>query len=184
MDNEQTELTTQNHAGESAHEPVKEEVQPIEKEEEWKAPASKEDYERALKSASSKGKYDLLKELGISSVDDFKSKQNTYDEAIKSRDELNKKIEELSQSTSQLNDKLLISETGVMDDYKEDFLTLVKSKAATTGKDYNEVAADILLKNPTWKKGNDSVQIGTEKSEIKEVSLESKLNKKFPWIHD
>ena len=147
-------------------------------ENEWIAP-TQEEYNKAIQSASSKAKYALLQELGIKSVDEFKTKANTYEEAIKETESLKKANSDYANQINGLKEEMLISQLGVSEDYKEDFLTLAKAKV-TESKDFTTAAKEVLDKNPNWRNLQEPIKMGTEKSEQKQIH--NSLSKKYSWI--
>lgn len=176
MENEQThnESTILTPANPVVPGSVKESVQDAEVKSEWSAPSSKEEYEKALQSERSKAKNDILKTLGINDVNDYKAKVSTYDAAIKKESDLEKTLGEYKE-------KVLLFSNNVSEEYKDDFLTLVKAKAKSEN-DYDTVAKDILQRNPIWNSTNNSVQIGNDKSESKAKVGVYKHNPAFTWL--
>jgi len=141
-------------------------------ENEWKAP-TKEEYEKALKSSASKAKFQILQELNVKSVDDFKAKSQTIENSLKELDDIKKE-------NNRLKEDLLIKELNISDDYRDDFLTLAKAKATDT-QDLKSVATEILNKNPAWVKNSEPIKIGNEKSDIKHGE-QSFLSNKYKWL--
>ena len=187
MDNEQATVASaqetaseQNSATTDENKPVEQE-KPVNKPAEqtwktplWKAP-TKEEYDKTIQSTASKAKYDILQELGITSVNDFKTKSDSVNKALSETSALKTENEHLKED-------LICKDLQVDDAYKDDLLTLVKAKT-TDSKDFKTVAEEVLNKNPNWKVARPSVKIGIEKSEKNDTStVESRLAEKYDWL--
>lgn len=141
---------------------------------------SKEDYEKAIKSAASKAKYDILKELGINSVKEFQELKSTYENTITEKKTLEKSINDLNKKNTNLEEDLLLTKLGVSEEYKKDILTLAKSKV-DEGHNLETVSKELLEKYPQWRNAKETIKMGTEKSDAApEVS--STLTARFPWL--
>lgn len=188
MDNEQATVASaqetaseQNSATTDENKPVEQEkpveAKPVEQSWEtplWKAP-TKDEYDKSLQSAASKAKYDILKELGINSVNEFKTKSDDASKALSD-------VATLKAENENLKEDLICKELQVDDSYKDDLITLVKAKT-TDSKDFKAAAQEVLNKNPNWSSAKSTVKIGTEKSEKIETSaVESKLADKYSWL--
>lgn len=142
---------------------------------------TKEQYERALQSASSKAKYNILKELGINSVDAFKAEKSKYDELIKTSSDRESEIATLKSENDKLKTDIMLNELGVDEAYKDDLLVLARART-TDNTDLKSAAQEVLSKNPNWKAHKEPVNLGTERSELKDTTQESSLYKKYPWL--
>lgn len=141
----------------------------------FKTFATQEDYDKAIKSEASKQKLEWMREVGVQSVDEFKTTKSKYDEATKNYDQVVKERNDLS-------DKLLVRELDVGDEYANDLLTLAKSKVSPD-KDLKAAASEILDKNPGWKVSRaQSIKIGTEKASPAPVQTDDKLSARYPWL--
>jgi len=141
------------------------------------------DLEKMLQSERSKAKYDILQEMGVHSVNEFKALKNTYDGAIKNQEMLQTELDEAHTANNRLQEELVVSKANIADDFKDDFLTLVKSKK-TDANTYDDVVNEIIQRNPTWTKNAASVKIGTEKGvdDASTSTQKSDLSKKYPWL--
>lgn len=151
---------------------------------------TQEDYNKNIQSAKSTAKFEIMKELGISSVKEFKTQ---YDATLKTNDTLKNEIESLRSQIENLTAENMVykdrektqkeneffGKFDVDEKYLEDFKTLVKTKASDES-EYDKVATSILEKNSNWLKGGD-LNIGTDKSEKEETRIPESL-KKYPWI--
>lgn len=144
---------------------------------------SKEDYDKAIKSASSKAKYDILKELGITSVKEFQDLRSTYENAISSKASLEESISNLNKEKSKLQEDLMLSKLGVSEEYSNDLLTLAKSKVDESHT-LEQVSKELLERYPQWRSSREIIKMGTEKSDnrAKEPDVESDLLKRYPWL--
>lgn len=112
---------------------------------------SEEDMSKAIQSATSKGKGDILKELGIGSVKEFKEMKKTYETAVNEKANLETQLESLT-------NKLICKNLNVKDDVSEDFIDLAKKrvKDGTTFEDAAKAVAELypnmLVNNTTYEK--------------------------------
>lgn len=176
MDNEQVIDTTIQETSVEDSTTVNEESSKLEPE-----TYSKEDYEKAIKSASSKAKYDILKELGINSVKEFQELKSTYETAINEKSTLEKSITDLNKKNTTLEEDLLLTKLGVSEEYKKDILTLAKSKVDESH-NLETVSKELLEKYPQWRNVKETIKMGTEKSEDITPEVSSTLTARFPWL--
>lgn len=144
---------------------------------------TEEEYKRTLQSERSKAKNELLKELGITSVDDYKQKVSKYDEAISNRETLEQELETSKSNNSKLEKELVLSRLNVNDESKNDFITLVESNKGD--KSFEETAKEILERYPNFKKQTiASIKVGTEKAEVKNDTkkISDALTAQYPWL--
>lgn len=143
---------------------------------------SKADYDKAIKSAASKAKYDILKELGINSVKEFQELKNTYETAITEKGNLEKTLTDLNKKTTSLEEDLILTKLGVSEEYKQDMLTLAKSKVDESH-NLETVSKELLEKYPLWKNTKETIKMGTEKTDRpNEPEVNSALLAKYPWL--
>ena len=142
---------------------------------------SKEDYDKAIQSAKSKAKYDILKELGINSVKEFQELKSTYENAINEKKTLEKSLTDMNKKNTTLEEDLLLTKLGVSEEYKKDVLTLAKSKVDESH-NLETVSKDLLEKYPQWRNVKETVRMGTEKSEDVTPEVSSTLTARFPWL--
>lgn len=142
---------------------------------------SKEDYDKAIQSAKSKAKYDILKELGINSVKEFQELKSTYENTINEKKTLEKSLADMNKKNTTLEEDLLLTKLGVSEEYKKDVLTLAKSKVDESH-NLETVSKDLLEKYPQWKNVKETVRMGTEKSEDVTPEVSSTLTARFPWL--
>lgn len=143
---------------------------------------SKADYDKAVKSAASKAKFDILKELGINSVKEFQELKSTYETAINEKSTLEKSITDLNKKNTTLEEDLLLTKLGVSEEYKKDILTLAKSKV-DEGHNLETVSKELLEKYPQWRNVKETIKMGTEKSDFEnKPEVSSELLKKYSWL--
>lgn len=144
---------------------------------------SAEDYKKGMQSAASKAKFEILKELGIASVKEFRDLKTTYENSISNMKTIEENLNNVNKKNNELQEELILSKLGVSDEYKNDLLTLAKSKVSEEH-GLEEVSKELLNKYPQWLRSNEKVKIGTEKSEIeKKTSKYSNYeNQKWPWL--
>lgn len=149
-----------------------------EKGDEYIAP-SKEQYEKAMQSERSKAKYSILKDLGITSVDQFKAEKAKLDDELKAAESKKAEYDALANENQRLKEDIMLRDLGVDESRKADLLILAKSNAVD-GKDLKTAAQEILERNPNWKTQK-PISMGTERSE-QQGAAESKLAERYPWL--
>lgn len=130
LDSEQTVVTTPENTTDNQvqeNNTVENKVEEVEQKP-FKVFDTEEALNKELQSARSKAKYELLQELGIANVDEFKSLKSTYDSAIKDKEELLAKYKELEDIHNKAKQDYELDKIGVKIDKKEDFLLLAKSR--------------------------------------------------------
>ena len=137
---------------------------------------SQEEYDKAIKSAASKAKGDILKELGITSVKDFAILKESYEKSISDTEALRKTNEELS-------NKLVLKSLNVRDDNADDFISLA-SKRITDGKGFEQAAKEVAEAYPNMLNSPNMPKIGTEKaeSEPKKEMYSARMLEKYPFL--
>jgi hypothetical protein len=143
---------------------------------------TEEEYAKAIQSASSKAKFDWLKENNLSTVEEYKSKTAAAEAAIAEKEALTKKALDLSGELEQLKESNVLLKNGVSDQYKDDLLILAKAKVSDKV-DLDSAVKEILDKNPTWKNASPA-KIGTPTTEApkpKDTILDVAAAK-YPWL--
>lgn len=155
-------------------------VEDVKQETETPITYSQEELDKAVKSASSRAKNDIMKELGITSVKDFSILKESYEKAIK-------ETEELKTTNETLSNKLVLKGLDVNDDCADDFISLTKKRVTET-KDFSTAAKEVAQLYPTMLKTSSVVetrkQFGNEKSETKskDQGISEKLLEKYPHL--
>lgn len=147
---------------------------------------SEEEYKKAIQSAKSKAKFELLQELEIKNVEEFHNLKNKYNSAIESYDSLKTELDNANQRYEELEQTIKLKSLGVADEYKDYFLTLMKAQLRNP-EDFDVVGEAILNRNPSWRVNAPAVKMGVEKSESKDTVKESSgvskdIKRKYPWI--
>ena len=159
------ETTIETGVAKELAEPVaQEEVKPtlyksFKSEEEWN------DYNDKLRN---RYQTQLLNELDVKSVAEIKSLKDDYGAKSKSILDLTSTIAELTANLEEVKTNEKIAKLNISDNHKEEFLTLVQAKT-NADEDFNAVATKILANNPNWVVGSAKPNIGTAKSESKNV---------------
>ena len=140
---------------------------------------TQEEYDKAIKSSSGKAKNEILKELGISSVKDFATLKQSYEEAIKS-------TEELSSANDALKKKLVLKDLNIRDDVSDDFISLA-NKRITDDKTFEDAAKEVAELYPNMVReytATKNVKLGNEKKDgsKKEPEYSEELLKRFPFL--
>ena len=149
----------------------------VKPESENSATYSQEEYDKAIKSAASKAKGDILKELGITSVKDFTALKESYEKSISDTEALRKTNEELS-------NRLVLASLNVKDDNADDFIALA-SKRVSDKKDFSTAAKEVAEAYPNMLTSyNTRPTMGSEKSETKERKEEysARMLEKYPFL--
>lgn len=184
MDNEQVSLT-------SIQEPTTETVTTVEESnttvqvEATPKTFTEEEFNKAIQSASSKAKNEILKDLGINSVKEFKDLQATYNTAISEKDTLVTQKTELENEIASLKINAKIAALGVAEEFKDDFLELTEVKMSKTNKSFDEVSKEILEKNQHWLTANKINKLGNDRSDVDKKAdngVSEELKSKYPWL--
>ena len=140
---------------------------------------------KRLQSASSKAKGELLKELGINSVKDFQDLKTNYETAINNKTTLEESISTLNQEKTKLSGDLMLTKLGVSEEYKDDLLTLAKSKV-DENHSLEDISKSLLEKFPQFKGVKETIKMGTEKATIKQDKppVDDEMARKYPWLRN
>lgn len=143
----------------------------------FKSFESEEDYNKVLQSERSKAKYQILKDLGLENVEEFKSMKKTFDESAAKTSELEAKVKDLQTD-------LELEKIGLSEGKKEEFLALAKLKDGTGQKTLTQVSEELRKEYPQlFRKDNPGVSIGTDKGDPKPMNIYGdELVKKYPWL--
>lgn len=139
---------------------------------------SQEDYDKAVQSASSKGKNEILKALEITSVDEAKEKLEQF-AALKETESdhavLKVKYEALLKEKAAAEDKALLAEIGIAGE-EETFLALLNAEPG----DDDRMTKALRVKEKLFKilqKDIPEVKIGTAKTPKTDKTLEDEFKK-------
>lgn len=137
----------------------------------FKSFATEEEFKKAIQSERSKAKGEILKELGVSSVNDFNTLKSKYEDAIKDKDTINNNMTKLESDFKALQEKNILLELNVDDKYADDTLTLARTRVSETT-DLKTAVEEILTKNPNWKSQTSAIKFGIDKSDSEAESPE------------
>jgi len=144
----------------------------------YKSFKDESEYLNTLKSERSKAKNDLMKELGISSVDEAKA-------TFKKAGELEGELNTFKTKTSELEEQLTLTKNGVKDEYAEEALSLAKSKVGDD-KDLSTALGEVIKKFPMMaSKAQPNVNVGGDKGDNKDEEtdqgkIKNHISKKRP----
>ena len=144
---------------------------------------TQEEYEKLIQSERSKSKNELLKELGISSVNDGLTKLGAQTQV----EELSKKVLELEKQNIDTRNKLYANEIGIKPELVNKCIILANA-AMSDGKDYKQVlqeeaesiGAIISKKQDNPDQSNSRRQFGVDKSKEDpkaEAEIEKRMDK-------
>lgn len=142
----------------------------------FKTFATEEEFTNAVKSERSKAKNEILTELGVKSVDDAKS-------ALAAKTEL----ETVKNTVTQLQEKLVLTENEVAEEFKNEALTLAKA-GLKEGVDLDAALKQVLAKFPNMKKPSSVIKgidaVGTQPSAAPSEAAQvgKRISTKYPWI--
>lgn len=136
---------------------------------------SEEEFNKTIQSASSKAKGEILKELGIESVNAFKEQLEKVQEGtarIADYESMQTRIRDLETEKRVLEDKILVSKYNLKDDAKEMFINLVRS-SIKDGQSVEDVADKIYqtFQNGVFNNIPSAVIIGTSKQTTNDVGV-------------
>lgn len=137
---------------------------------------SQEEFDKAIQSASSKGKNEILKALGIDTVEGGKTKLARYDELIeleKQHNELKTAHAEVLSKQQEAEMNALLKELGIGEEGKELFLTLLETeKGEGTLLEKGQRVKDKLttILSP-------DIKIGAGKTPAKDLTLQDEFKK-------
>lgn len=136
---------------------------------------SEDEFNKTIQSASSKAKGEILKELGIESVNAFKEQLTKVQEGtarIADYESMQSRVRELETKNKTLEDNLLVSKYNLRDEAKEMFIKLVRS-SVKDGQSIEEVADKIYqtFQNGVFNDIPNAVIIGTPKQTNNDVGI-------------
>jgi len=146
-------------------EEVKEESKP------YKVYGSEDEFKKDVQSLSSKAKYALLQELNVKNLEEARAKFSELEftkSELKALNDIKSELETARAEKNKLTESLLLTELGVRNELRDDFLTLAKSKV--NDKTALPDAARLVLEKYTYFAGqsNDkspapAAKIGSER---------------------
>jgi hypothetical protein len=187
-------MELENQTIEQSQEPVNETVSNDEVQaqtEEWTPPQSKDELEQLTKAAINRAKTEILKELNVKSVKEFKEYQvnlenkfNEYNSVQKERDEYAGKYESLVNEHTTLKQERVLDKLSVQDEYRNDLTKLAMDQVSDT-KDFETVLSEMVNGKYKYAVGKTSqIKMGIEKtgSDSNTQSVSPDLAKKYPWL--
>lgn len=143
---------------------------------------SQEDVNRAVQSASSKGKNEVLKSLGITSIDEGRTKLEQAETLVQTNNDLSKQLEETKET-------LVLTQNQVDEKKFNDVKVLAKSRVSEQ-KDFASAVKEVITENPQWRQQAIKVDMGAKDGDSKQESkipgskkeLSPELLERFPWL--
>ena len=120
---------------------------------------SEEEFNRAKQSASSIAKGEILKELGITSVEQAKTLFAAKTEGEKKLAELEASVKLLTETNERSKEDAEIAKSGVDGKHEEDLRILAKSKMKD-GATFSQAISKTLEENPFWKSQTAPIALG------------------------
>lgn len=140
-----------------------------------------EEYNRAIQSASSKGKNEILKALGITSVEQGKTLISEKSTLEKDVAEMKAKFAESEKKAQQNERKAAVLSKGVDASHVED-ATILAAARTTEDKTFEAALDEVLKANPQFIAAK-KAGFGREQTPAKaNDSLTKELSKKYSWI--
>ena len=150
---------------------------------------TQEEYDKAIQSSKSKAKNEILKDLGISGVKEFKD----YTASVAaSKAEVETQISQYKNTKSALDvamQDLAIYKNSVNPEYKTEVLTLAAAKVSDD-MNIEQAVQEVLKKTPFFAVGSaeQHVQnkVGVDRSTTtsKVSAVDIKLQKSYPWLKE
>jgi hypothetical protein len=138
---EQTTVTTQEQT-----------TAPQEQSQPYKVFTSEDEYRKEIQSTSSKAKYEMLKELNVKNVEEIRVKFSELEAAKADLSEYGKlktELDNLTAEKTRLSEDLVLTKFGIQDAFKQEALTLAKSKVQDFEGSLEEAMKDTIAKIPT-----------------------------------
>ena len=167
---------------ETVDETVSTDDQKKEQPKEWIAPASKEEFDNlvnsAVRSSVDKAKTELLKQLGVVGVKQFKelqakveSDKANIENITNERDQYANSVKELEAKYQKISQESLLKELNVDEQYREDLLELANKKVNETNP-LDKVLREMVEGKYKYTTAQPTkIKMGTEKSHISEKEL-------------
>jgi hypothetical protein len=139
----------------------------------------KSEYEKQIQSVSSKAKNELLKEIGLNSVQEIKQKFTQADSLKALEEEKTKyqtELEQERQAKASYENELLVVKNGISPEFANEFIILVN--ADKSGEPKSVVAEKIkekLIKGGMFQQANPSFGTGKQTVQEKKLSDYTKL---------
>ena len=142
----------------------------------FKTFATEEEYNTALKSERSKGKGELLKELGVDKLETAKT-------AITKVQELETQLNTTKSEFQKAQEELVLLQVGVKEEFKNEALTLAKAQVKD-GVDLKAALTTVITKLPsmavpTGLKGNLGGESNSNQTKSEQDGINAELSKKY-----
>lgn len=141
----------------------------------FKVYKTQDEFDREIQSVSSKAKYSILSEIGIKSVAEVKqalSELHTAKTELAQLSELRAELDKAGMEKEQLSEQLVLTKFGVLDDVKEEALTIAKTKLSDNENSLEKAMEAVIKKFPQFTKSPEATllgKLGTEKAATTKV---------------
>lgn len=164
----ETDVTTTQEKQETEQVVETPEAEGLNPQEPFKTFENEEEFNKVLQSTSSKAKGEILKELGINSVNAFKeqfAKVSENEEILTQLETLKTEAEALTKAKLELEDNLLTAKYGLTEDSKDLFINMVRSSGSERA--LLDVAEEVYqkLQGGMFKNTPTKVVFGADKTE-------------------
>lgn len=174
-------------------EPVKETVstpEPIKEQPEWKAPESKEELDKLIKAAENRTYTKALKELGVTSIKDFKIQQEEIKEQLNSigtlkenYENVQKEYETLKNDYTSLRKETILGALNVADEYREDLIKLAEAEV-TEDKPFEEAVKELVEGRYKHVVATPQLRMGTERRQAEDTNtISPAIRQRYPWLN-
>lgn len=155
-----------------------------------KLPTSKEELQTIIKSAVNKASTSMLKNLGVTSIKEFKTMKEQLQaektsniDKIKlleqERDTTKQAFEQMSQKYSSLEENLIVQKFNIKDEYKQDLVTLAKTQVTETKKLEAVLQEMVAGKYKYAITMPANIKVGTEKTKVEDLTEVQKYLEKY-----
>lgn len=162
----------------------------IQKTEEWIPPQTKEEFEKALKSTSSRAQTNILKDLGVASIKEFKIQQAEINEKLEAigtleqeRNEINDKYMSLSEEYNSLKRETTLNSFNVADEYKEDIAKLAALEV-NDDKPFEDAVKELVEGRYKHVVASPQLRMGVERRQAEEKNtISAEMRQRYPWLN-
>lgn len=146
---------------------------------------TQDEYDRYGQSQASKGKNDILKSMGVNSIQEVLDMRARLDQASSDIEQKSQQIAQLTEEKAKAESESALAKLGVADDHYQDVQILAKAKMAE-GETFAQAAERVIKDNPQWRKrpGQAGAQAPNPGSQPKPSATTDSLKKKYPWLKD
>lgn len=164
--------------------------EPLKEQPEWKAPESKEELDKLIKAAENRTYTKALKELGVTSIKDFKTQQEEIKEQLNSLGTLKENYENVQKEYDALNNdyrslrkETILGALNVAEEYKEDIIKLAEAEV-TEDKPFEEAVKELVEGRYKHVVASPQLRMGVERRQAEETNtISPELRQRYPWLN-